>query len=35
MHGQPVSGGGRGTSVLQNTDAGWQILTEHLGPKPA
>ena len=32
INGQPSSGGGRGTSVLINTNGKWQIITEHLGP---
>ena len=32
INGEACSGGGRGTSVLINTDKGWQLLTEHLGP---
>lgn len=34
VNGQEMSGGGRGTSVLQKTSTGWQILHEHLGPMP-
>lgn len=34
IHGKPAAGSGRGTSVLQKTAVGWQILTEHLGPNP-
>lgn len=32
INGQFSSGGGRGTSVLVNTNGKWQIITEHLGP---
>jgi ketosteroid isomerase-like protein len=32
---RPASGGGRGTSVLVNENGKWQLLVEHLGPKPA
>lgn len=32
---QPASGGGRGTSVLVHENGAWQLLIEHLGPRPA
>jgi ketosteroid isomerase-like protein len=32
---RPASGAGRGTSVLINENGSWQLLVEHLGPKPA
>jgi ketosteroid isomerase-like protein len=32
IDGREVSGGGRGTSVLHQTPAGWKIIHEHLGP---
>lgn len=31
---KPASGSGRGTSILVNNRGLWQLLTEHLGPKP-
>ena len=31
---QPASGSGRGTSVLIKESDRWQLLVEHLGPKP-
>jgi ketosteroid isomerase-like protein len=34
VKGQAMSGGGRGTTILQKTDKGWQIVHEHLGPSP-
>ena len=34
IRGEPAAGSGRGTTVLVQTDTGWQILTEHLGPAP-
>jgi len=30
INGQEMSGGGRGTTVLQMTEKGWQLLHEHL-----
>lgn len=35
INGQPASGSGRGTSVLIKESDRWQLLVEHLGPKPA
>ena len=32
IHGNPSSGGGRGSSVLIRTENGWKIIQEHLGP---
>ena len=32
IHGEPTSGGGRGTSVLINDEGDWKLLSEHLGP---
>ncbi len=32
IHGNPSSGGGRGSSVLIKTEGGWKIIQEHLGP---
>ena len=32
IHGQHMSGGGRGTSTLINCNGQWQLLAEHLGP---
>lgn len=32
IEGEPASGSGRGTSVLIQTNKGWQIISEHLGP---
>lgn len=32
---KPASGAGRGTSVLIKENGNWQLLVEHLGPKPA
>jgi ketosteroid isomerase-like protein len=32
---KPASGSGRGTSVLIKENGKWQLLVEHLGPKPA
>lgn len=34
IEGQPASGSGCGTSVLQHDVDGWRLLVEHLGPKP-
>ncbi|HEX6384718.1 MAG TPA: nuclear transport factor 2 family protein, partial [Anaerolineae bacterium] len=31
VNGQEMSGGGRGTTILQKTNKGWQIVHEHLG----
>ncbi|NNE10522.1 MAG: nuclear transport factor 2 family protein [Gemmatimonadetes bacterium] len=33
--GKLANGAGRGTSVLVNENAGWQLIVEHLGPAPA
>lgn len=30
VHGEPASGGGRGTTVLRRTDEGWKVVHEHL-----
>jgi len=32
VNGKEASGGGRGTTILQKTHKGWQIVHEHLGP---
>ena len=32
---KPASGAGIGTSVLIQENGAWQLLIEHLGPKPA
>jgi ketosteroid isomerase-like protein len=32
IDGKPAAGGGRGTSVLARSGAGWLVLAEHLGP---
>ncbi len=32
IHGNPSSGGGRGSCVLIRTENGWKIIQEHLGP---
>lgn len=32
IDGREASGGGRGTSVLHPTPAGWKVIHEHLGP---
>lgn len=32
---KPASGSGRGTSVIVRDGDIWQLLVEHLGPKPA
>lgn len=32
--GKPVSGGGRGTSVLRREEDGWKIVHEHLSAMP-
>jgi len=32
INGKPAKGGGRGTSVIINSDQGWQLVSEHLGP---
>jgi ketosteroid isomerase-like protein len=34
IDGKNSSGEGRGTSVLLNTNTGWKIIHEHLGPPP-
>ena len=31
VKGQEMSGGGRGTTILQMSENGWQIIHEHLG----
>jgi ketosteroid isomerase-like protein len=31
VKGQEMSGGGRGTTILQKSANGWQIIHEHLG----
>ncbi|MAT96527.1 MAG: DUF4440 domain-containing protein [Anaerolineaceae bacterium] len=33
INGEPASGAGTGSSVLINSEDGWQLLVEHLGPK--
>ena len=33
INGEPASGAGTGSSVLINSEDGWQLLIEHLGPK--
>lgn len=35
IDGKEAGGGGCGTTVLVNTDNGWQLLAEHLGPRAA
>jgi hypothetical protein len=32
---KPASGSGRGSSVIVRHEDKWQLLVEHLGPKPA
>ena len=34
VSGQEMSGGGRGTTILHKTGAGWQIIHEHLSSNP-
>lgn len=31
---KPASGSGRGSSVIAHVNGKWQLLLEHLGPKP-
>ena len=33
INGKPATGAGTGTSVLINSENGWLLLVEHLGPK--
>jgi predicted ester cyclase len=33
INGKPASGAGTGSSVIINSENGWQLLVEHLGPK--